>query len=617
MDNSGNLKALSEDEASAADVEAIDFEEAIKDSPLAEAGGLDSLFIAAGKTAEADGDAQAVRVFRLLGGVCSFHFKPSDPAEPFGSMFSNGQNRSPIPSDYRNDQASAALTAALKKAKHPGLRARLADTLWLNDKKNRSAAEAAISGYIDCASGLIEGALKPRFGKEAEFPYEGIDLLRRALRIARNISGRGDLPANVVDGAKAMLAATTADLGCWLSTAKLCFQYDIFEPLTIAVAAEQYATTSADKDPTLLQRVWQLAAAGYKEAKDQDNATRCEIEAAEQLVRMARQMNGMASASWLMDAINTFRRIRGTRERRKILEAELRESQKDALDQMGSVSHRVDLTELVEATLSEFEGLSLGIKLGLLADLARSRPMEDLKKEALKISRSSPLSSLFGTTRVDAEGKVIFRSPGGNLDGNEDEQALRHTISRNQGPYRQTMIAGQFEPVRRHIASLYALEERHFMPIVSHSPFVPPENEYIFALGFARMMQGDAVSATHILLPQLENSLRYVLKQVGTDPSMIQSDLIQEDRSISALLSDHRDLLGKLLSEPVIDEIDLIFHDRAGPALRHEMAHGKITTDHCFSYEAKYACWFIYRLTCMRLFEHWNDHIVPAIEREI
>jgi len=148
--------------------------------------------------------------------------------------------------------------------------------------------------------------------------------------------------------------------------------------------------------------------------------------------------------------------------------------------------------------------------------------MEDLKKEAIEVSQSSPLSSLFGTTRVDAEGKVIFRSPGGNLDGNDDEQALRHTICRNQGPYRQTMIAGQFEPVRRHIASTYALEERHFIPIVAHSPFVPPENEYIFALGFARMMQGDIVSAAHLLLPQLENSLRYVLKQVGNRTAFLR-----------------------------------------------------------------------------------------------
>ena len=616
MADSANLETLSHDEASAADIEAIDFEEAIKGSPLAEAGGLDNLFFAAGKIAEANGDARAIRVFRLLGGVCSFHFKPSDPAEPFGSMFSTGQSRSPIPSDYRSDQAAAALTAALQKAKHPGLKARLADTLWLNDRKNRPAAEAAIAGYLECASDLIAGALKPKFRKDAEFPYEAIDLLRRALRIARTISGRGDLTANVIDGANATLAAATVDLGCWLSMAKLCFRYDLIEPLAVAATAEQYATKSPDTDPTLLQRVWQLAAAGYREAKDQANATRCEIEAAEQLVRMARQMNGMASASWLMDAINTFRRIPGTKERRKVLEAELRESQKDALDQMASFSHQVDLSDLVEATLADFEGLPLSIQLGLLADLARSTPMEDLKKEALEASQSSPLSSLFGTTRVDAEGKVIFRSPGGNLDGNEDEQALRHTICRNQGFYRQTMIAGQFEPVRRHIASAYALEERHFIPIVAHSPFVPPEHEYIFALGFARMMQGDFVSAAHILLPQLENSLRYVLKQVGTDPSMIQSDLIQEDRSISALLSDHRDLLGQLLSDPVIDEIDLIFHDRAGPALRHEMAHGKLTTNHCLSHDTKYACWFIYRLTCMRLFEHWNDHIAPAIEKE-
>lgn len=611
--------AVAEDEASISDIEAIDFEEVISGAEVAEAGGLNGLFLAAAKRADEAGAAQALRVFRLLGAVCSFHFTPASPSEPFGAMWSTGAQRSPIPSDFRSTEKAAVLASALEKAKHPGLRARLADTLWLNDRKSRPAAEIAITGYLTCAEALIKGALKPRFRKEAAFPYEAIDLLRRALRIARTINKRSDLPVNVTAGASALLdaASSSGDLSCWLSAAKLCFQYGLVEPLAVASAAEHFANTNKDAEPTLLQRVWKLAASGYQEAGDNDNKTRCEIESAEQLVRMAHEMGGMASASWLMDAISAFRRIRGTKDRRKALEAELREHQKDALDQMGSFSHRIDLTDLAEATLAEFEGASLGVQLGLLADLARSQPMDELRKQVLETAQASPLSSLFGTSLLDAEGKVTFRSPGGSMSGEPDEAWFRHAIARHQSTYRQTVIGGQFEPVRQHLAFSYSLAERHFLPIVAHSPFVPPENEFIFALGFARMMQGDFVSAAHLLIPQLENSLRYVLKQLGTDPSMIQADLIQEDRSIGALLSDYRGLLEKSLSAPVVDEIDLLFNDRAGPALRHELAHGKLTTGHCLSHDAMYACWFIYRVTCMPLFQHWTEHIVPAVESEL
>lgn len=162
----------------------------------------------------------------------------------------------------------------------------------------------------------------------------------------------------------------------------------------------------------------------------------------------------------------------------------------------------------------------------------------------------------------------------------------------------------------------FPLEERHFAPIANMSPFVPYGHEHLFALGFARLWQGDYASAAHLLIPQLENSLRYVLLNANRDSSKIKPDLLQEDRSLSGLLQWLRPQLEEVFGADLVNEIDLLFNYRAGPALRHEMAHGKMSAGACYHRSGIYACWLIYQLTCLPLIRHWKDKVGPAIEQE-
>jgi hypothetical protein len=143
------------------------------------------------------------------------------------------------------------------------------------------------------------------------------------------------------------------------------------------------------------------------------------------------------------------------------------------------------------------------------------------------------------------------------------------------------------------------------------SPFVPAGYEEIYAVGFARFFGGDFISALHILVPQLENSLRYVLKQAGFEPSMIQSDMTQENRTISVMLAKDREALDKIFGPAITLEIENLFDFRGGPALRHQVAHGLLSAGECQSADAIYACWFIFRLCCLPLFAH-GEHVAAA-----
>lgn len=153
------------------------------------------------------------------------------------------------------------------------------------------------------------------------------------------------------------------------------------------------------------------------------------------------------------------------------------------------------------------------------------------------------------------------------------------------------------------------------MPIISMSPFVPTGHEHLMALGFTRFFQGDYASAAYLLIPQLENSLRFVLLNSNRETSKIKPDLLQEDRSLSGLLQSLKPELEEIFGADLVNEIDLLFNFRAGPALRHEVAHGKLTSGACYHPSAIYACWLMYRLTCLPLVREWKAQVAPAIEQ--
>ena len=101
--------------------------------------------------------------------------------------------------------------------------------------------------------------------------------------------------------------------------------------------------------------------------------------------------------------------------------------------------------------------------------------------------------------------------------------------------------------------------------------------------------------------------LRHILKHVGVDPTAIQSDMTQEDRNLSVMLKKERESLEGVLGPAIVFEIENLFDFRAGPVLRHRLAHGLVTANECYETGSIYACWFIFRLFCLPLLPNWEE----------
>jgi hypothetical protein len=87
-----------------------------------------------------------------------------------------------------------------------------------------------------------------------------------------------------------------------------------------------------------------------------------------------------------------------------------------------------------------------------------------------------------------------------------------------------------------------------------------------------------------------------------------------EDLSLSNIFKKMPEAMDAVFGVPLAHEINQLFSMRPGPALRHELAHGKLSDGACYSHDTVYACWFIFRLVCLPLMPVWDETVGKALE---
>src|SRR3984893_5946994 len=233
--------------ATADDLQAVDFQEAIASIERADCMALFEAFAQEAHAAEESGDAQKARVFGVLTSLCGMHLNPEDRANPFGPMWVADGKLSAIPDDVRGRQCEA-LSTVISQIRHPGLRARLADVVWCNDRKSHEAAQIAVAAYCETITALNSEALKPQFGDLGPLSMDRLNLMQRALQIASATSKQGELPDHVREVATALYDRTRIEGKCALFSklGKLLLRYAVIDAAGFAQDSENMAQAAID-----------------------------------------------------------------------------------------------------------------------------------------------------------------------------------------------------------------------------------------------------------------------------------------------------------------------------------------------------------------------------------
>jgi hypothetical protein len=102
------------------------------------------------------------------------------------------------------------------------------------------------------------------------------------------------------------------------------------------------------------------------------------------------------------------------------------------------------------------------------------------------------------------------------------------------------------------------------------------------------------MSPAHLLIPQIENSLRHLMNARGIITTKLDQFGVQRHIDLSELVIDER--LTTILSENVLLELRTLLADNRGPNLRHQLAHGMLDDHALASAEAVYVWWLVLAL---------------------
>ncbi|MFZ5899642.1 MAG: DUF4209 domain-containing protein [Bacillota bacterium] len=558
---------------------------------------------AARRAIEEDRKAEG-KVLWLLADACSMMLHPSSLNDPFRPMFVMEGKRSALPEDFEQEDIEF-FAQIVKEIDDPWLKARLSDLVWFA-KRPRDPKFALIA---------IDAYRKIPLDTET-WIRDGRECWERAIRLGIMLGkGAGDRLREMEEALFSTLKGARPEdgfLALWLADLMMEAGLGRSKQPEIAKKLEGLATRfNDDGELHRAREYYDCAAKRYGKLGDDHKAaemTVCLAEAwvKEAIVRMSSDTpSHMVVGMFLENAIHAYRRIpRKIRadfkvdERIQELYRRKREAGEKSLDEMGVItSPSIDITELVDNAKKAVSGKQLPDALAAFVDLYPGVRVDKLRTFAVDLLRKHPLQALFPATVVSRDGRVIAKRPGMNFGGEDDpenEATIWAEMIKHYGLEIGLVVQGTIWPALETLLLEHRLTERDLSAISARSPVVPHGREGIVGKGLFSGFEKDFVTATHLLVPQIEHMVRWHLKLRGVKTTVLDANGIENELGLSSLLdiSEVDDVFGKDLTF----ELKALFADPFGPNLRNEVAHGLLEYDAAQSVYAIYAWWFFFRL---------------------
>ena len=527
------------------------------------------------------------------------------------SMALTGSNSTSLEISKRlsNDDL-AILRELITTVSDPEMRARIADILWIckrDTDRDRpiKMARVAVQSYLQSAKTL----------EDVDEYTSCRDRIRRAAQLAPRIDGKkskemgclvaqhiGNLIDRYADVENEFLTGSAMEvLQKELKKSLKAIYSDLpsYAAKCAAVAAQKavFADNLQDYHKAFCQKLGyrKIESEWHKIAGNQEAERRARLDIAEAEVWYAQQAfigkepNSYAvAAGRIGSAIQAFRKIEDTFGQEKDTSDRIQELHQIRLDyQQKSMSRMVSIpidfddTEMQQKARELVTGKSIRDALYSIAfRYSIIRNLNDLKEEAEQDRESYKLRCLIPNVLVDEEGKTKAISGNG-------EDSIQHKMFKIANFYQGWYGLNFITPACKQICSEHdtSLDDLSF--IVDENPFIPQGREPLYARGLLAGLQGDLVIAASLLIPQLENSLRHLLKQHGSIAS--KPDVIQDDYLLNQVL--YSPDLKEVLTEDIIFIIKGLLVERMGANIRNEICHGLFDYNQFFKPQITYIWW--------------------------
>jgi lysyl-tRNA synthetase class 1 len=459
-----------------------------------------------------------------------------------------------------------------RSVQNPVMRARYADLVWdlkraiTNERPSHEYAQIAIDAYLDATE-------KRRYTMD----IDGVGWLRRALDLSLSLNDHARtarVVATIFEFYGAVAKPQRA--GVWVFPFDALYgRKDLLTPgqesKIIADLETMLAKTSGEGspeefDPFGAQAAAERLAQHYRRLNDSASVRRVIKTYGQAFERMSKDASPMLATAWLQPVIERYEQ-EGLKQEAEQLQMESAEKGKNIASEMREVSVTVDIKpEDVERLVQDLT--SGDLRTSLLRIAVYFIPKVSETRQLLeKMRTDAPLMSMIRIVRVESDGhpSSIIGPIEEDLEGRLHKQ-LGDTIS-----FYQPFLA----------RTLTVLRERYSPTVVDissflgESPLFPAGGNDLLREGLAAYEREDFVKAIHVLVPQIEHTLRNFLTLIDIPPlkTVKRHPGIMDAKSMNDVLSDDR--VRQALTEDLWRYLSVLYIDRRGGLnLRNDLAHG-------------------------------------------
>ena len=556
-------------------------------------------FIEASKKAREAGDAPLSQVFLLLHAASFLWLRPEEHHQPFAPIWQGADgSRSIDVSDFTESHINL-FKVIYDHIDDPELKSRIGDVIWTYQHRgNFQFAETAVDAYLQAGESFLQ----------SEDYYFGIDRFTRAIHLAASLGRNSRKFSEVIARIEILIDQHAPIYSPFVGQlVNLLFEYRQGDPVKYALITESLADFEQQRRVWYFARGhWNAAVSWYRLGKNPDAAQICQLKGAECYVFEAEDAlknsqgpRHSIAAHHLQSAIEAYRRVPGTEARQNELHIRMLQIQESSGDESGSISGEIDLTKHVEKALREIKDKPFIDALFTFCLLGSSPGVNSLRETIERIPTEHPLLSWISMNVVDDRGRVVGRR-GSIFSGTPKEiEDAKIAEMHRQARYEKEALAVVVNAARFQLIVEHNFELHDLLELTTNHPFIPPERELIFARGFQAGFHGDFLKALHLLVPQVENSLRFLLNHQGVVTSKLSSEGIQEEMDLNALLEmpEIKEILGKNL----VFDLQGTLTSRFGYNFRNLMAHGLLDQQSFHSYPGIYIWWLLLRICCLPL----------------
>ncbi len=167
-------------------------------------------------------------------------------------------------------------------------------------------------------------------------------------------------------------------------------------------------------------------------------------------------------------------------------------------------------------------------------------------------------------------------SPKGTVTGITDEAAYNTNLTRT---YCRNYIILLLREIKLIMDLDHTVSKEEIYNLIekADSRFIPVGREHLFIEGIYHGFNNNFILASHILMPQIENSLKYIVEQNGRNTIRLADD-IQNDNTLGGILiiGETDKMLNGICNEDLLTELNNFLVDGNSANFRNQICHGLI-----------------------------------------